>query len=156
MPDVFLKLDPQIDGGSQHSKFAKQIEVESFSWGVSNPPFDGKTDLPAVQSDLNLMAYVDRQSPKLFEACAKGSRFESATLSIIKSGADQQLFYKVVLTDVLLTSYQVSGSAAADNPMESFGLSFRTLTNEFSPQNEDGSLAPPIKTTFDFGAQGKE
>lgn len=155
MPDIFLKLDPLVEGGSRHSKFAKQIEVESFSWGVSNPPFDGKTDLPAVQQDLNVMAVVDRQSPKLFEACAKGTHFNTAELSVVEEGENQQLFYKVVLSEVVLTSYQVSSSARAGDPMESFSLSFRKLTNEFRAQKEDGSLEPPIVGTFDFGGQGK-
>jgi type VI secretion system secreted protein Hcp len=155
MPDIFLKLDPLVEGGSQHSKFAKQIEVESFSWGVSNPPFDGKTDLPAVQQDLHISAIVDRQSPKLFEACAKGTHFNTAEVSVVEEGGDQPLFYKVVLSEVVLTSYQVSASARAGDPMESFGLSFRTLTNEFRAQKADGSLEPPIVGSFDFGDQKK-
>jgi len=155
MPDLFLKFDPAIEGGSDNAKFAKQIEIESFSWGLSNPPFDGKVDLPAVQQELSLVGSVDRQSPKLFEACAKGSPFTTAELSAVSDGEDAQVFYKVVISDVVITSYQVSGSDGPGTPSESYSLTFRKLANEFRAQRPDGSLEAPIAAEFDFGAQRK-
>jgi type VI secretion system secreted protein Hcp len=150
MPDIFLKFDPAIDGGSQNFKFAKQIVVESFSWGVVNPPSDGKTDPPPVQQALNLVSTVDRQSPRLFEACAKGSPFLTAELSVVSDGEEAQVFYKLLVSDVLITSYQAAGSEL-NRPNESYSLSYRKVVNEFKAQKPDGTFEPPIVGTYDFG-----
>jgi type VI secretion system secreted protein Hcp len=156
MPDIFLKFDPEIQGGSDSFKFAKYIEILSFSWGLSNPPFDGKGDLPAVQQTVNLSGAVDRQSPRLFEACAQGKPFETAELSVVSEGGEQQVFYKLLVSDVVISSYQVGGSEAAIGITESYALSFREVRNEFSPQRPDGTLEPPIVGSFDFGEPKKE
>jgi type VI secretion system secreted protein Hcp len=156
MPDIFLKFDPEIQGGSDNFKFAKYIVIESFSWGVGNPPFDGKSDLPAVQQTLNLVGPVDRQSPKLFEASAKGTLFTSAELDVVSTGESQQVFYKVVVSDVLISSYQVGGASGAVGLTEQYALSFRTLENKFFPQRPDGTLEPAITGIFDFGAPIKQ
>lgn len=155
MPDIFLKFDPAIDGGSDNFKFAKYIEVQSFSWGVANPAFDGKTDLPAVQQVVNLVSTIDRQSPKLFEACAKGSLFATAELSVVSDGEDAQVFYKVLVSDLVITSYQASGSDGLAPLNESYSLHFRKLENQFRPQRPDGGLEPAIIGTFDFGTPPK-
>jgi type VI secretion system secreted protein Hcp len=153
MPDIFLKFDPDtIQGGSENIKYLKWIEIESFSWGVANPPADDKSDLPAVQQELHLTSRVDRQSPKLFEATAKGTRFTAAQLDVVSDGDQQHVFYKVLAGDVLISSYQVGGTEAGTTGlMEQYALSFRTLRNEFIPQRPDGGLEPPIVGSFDFG-----
>lgn len=155
MPNIFLKFDPAIEGGSQDVKFAKQIEVQSFTWGVANPPSDGKTDPPAVQQAISLVSSVDRQSPKLFEACAKGSPFVTAELSVVSDGAEALLFYKVIFSDVVITSYQAAGTDGLTGLSESYSLFFRKLENQFRAQRPDGSLDAPIVGTFDFGVPTK-
>lgn len=153
MPDIFLKFDPEIEGGSDSFKFAKYIEIQSFAWGVANPPFDGKADLPAVQQAVSLVAPIDRQSPRLFEACAAGTPFASAELSLASD--DDQVFYKVLLGDVFISSYQVSGADGAAAPLESFALNYTRIENEFRAQRPDGTLEPPIRGTWDFGTAKK-
>jgi type VI secretion system secreted protein Hcp len=153
MPDIFLKFDPDtIQGGSENAKYLKWIEIESFSWGVANPPADDKSDSPAVQQELHLTSRVDRQSPRLFEETAKGTLFRSAELDVVSDGGEQQVFYKVLVGDVLISSYQVGGTeSSATGLMEQYALSFNTLRNEFFPQRPDGSLEEPIVGSFDFG-----
>ena len=155
MPNIFLKFDPTIDGGSQNVKFIKFIEIQSFSWGLANPPPDGKTDPPAGQQAISLVSTVDRQSPRLFEACAKGSPFVTAELSVVSDGEEAQVFYKVIVSDVVITSYQAAGSDGPSRPNESYSLFFRKLENQFRAQKPDGSLDAPIVGTFDFGVPTK-
>jgi type VI protein secretion system component Hcp len=140
----------------RNAKYLKWIQIESFSWGVANPLPENKSDLPAVQQELHLTGRVDRQSPKLFEATATGALFTSAELYVVSDGEQQQVFYKVLAGDVLITSYQVGGTeAAATGLMEQYALWFGGLRNEFIPQRPDGSLDEPIVGTYDFGAPMK-
>jgi type VI secretion system secreted protein Hcp len=150
MPNIFLKFDPAIDGGSRDDKFSKWIVIQSFSWGVTNPPPDAKGDLPSAPESLNLSGVVDRQSPRLFEAAAKGTLFTSAELDVASEGADEQVFYKVRISDVFITSYQVGGAESGPGLNEQYAISYRKLENEFRPQNEDGSLGAPITGSFDW------
>jgi len=152
--DIFLKFDPVIDGGSMHSKFQKYIDVESFSWGVSNPAPNAKEDLPAAQQDLHVSGRVDVQSPKLFEASAKGTNFVSAELLVVNAGENQHIAYRLRLTDVRITSYQTGGSGGSDF-FESYSLAYRVLDNVFQTQKADGTLGPAITGSHDFGPPQK-
>jgi type VI protein secretion system component Hcp len=148
--DIFLKFDPAIEGGSMHSKFQKHIEVQSFSWGVHNPAPGAKEDLPAVQQDLNVSGRLDVQSPKLFEASAKGTNFVSAELLVVTAGENQQIAHRLRLTDVRITSYQASGGGDS-GIFESYSLSYRILDNVFQSQKADGTPGPTITGNHDFG-----
>ena len=51
---------------------------------------------------------VSKASPKLFLACATGQHIKEAALVGVKEGKDRQEFFKVTLTDVLVSSFQQS------------------------------------------------
>jgi type VI protein secretion system component Hcp len=47
-------------------------------------------------------------------ACAEGEHIKKAVLTCRKAGKEQQEFLKVTMSDVLVSSYQTSGSANGD------------------------------------------
>ncbi len=153
--DIFLKFDPAIDGGSMHEQFRNSIVVESFSWGVANPEPDAKQDLPAVQHDLNVAGRIGVQSPKLFEATAKGTNFASAELVVVNAGQAQHVAYRLRLTGVTITSYQASGTGSGGEIHESYSLSYRALENVFQAQKPDGTPGQPITGSHNFGPPPK-
>jgi len=142
MAKIFLKFDPPIEGGSQAAGFEKQIVVESFSWGET-------FDKNAVNQDFHFAAITDRQSPKLLQACAEGTHFNSAELNMVNELG--QAFYTLKLGDVNISSYAVGASEAAGKPNDQATLRFRTIQNEFRAQKPDGSLDAPVVGGFDFG-----
>ena len=125
--DMFLKIDG-IDGDSVDRDHLKWIDIQSFSWGASNPvtsfPGGGGGAGKVSISDLNFMMLTNTASPELFRTCATGEHIKSAELSLRRdSERPEGDFYKLKLSDVLVTSYQASGSEA-EIPSDSVSLNF--------------------------------
>ena len=149
--DYFLKLDG-IPGESRDVKHKGEIQLESFSWGESNPPapvVGGGAGAGKVHvQDLNVLKRLDKASPKLFLACASGEHIKEATLTARKAGKGQQEFLVFKLTDLLVSSYQTSGGG--EEPTDSVSFNFATIQLEYRPQKADGSLDTAIKAGWDL------
>src|SRR5262245_25086495 len=113
LTDFFLKMDG-VDGDSEDAKMKGQIDIDSFSWGVTNQgthAFGGGGGAgKASFQDFHFVMKVNKASPKLMLACATGQHIPKATLSVRKAGGGQEVFLTVTLTDVLVSSYQTGGS----------------------------------------------
>jgi type VI secretion system secreted protein Hcp len=151
--DIFLKLG-DIKGESQDDKHKDEIEILSFSWGVSNAGSmavgGGGGTGRATISDFSFMHYIDKASAVLLQKCAKGDHIPEGTLVQRKQGGGQQEFLTIKFKDVLVTSVQQS---ASDGVSESFSISPAFVEVEYKPQKKDGSLDAGIKFTYDLKAQ---
>ena len=91
--DTFLKLG-DIKGESKDSKHGGEIDVLSWSWGVSQTGTmsygGGGGAGKANFQDLNFMHNVDKASPILMLKCATGEHIKEATLVSRKAGKTQQ------------------------------------------------------------------
>jgi len=141
-----------IPGDSTDQQHKDWIEVLSYSLGVTNPASTGGgSSGHASFSDVTFAKLVDSSSPKLFQATASGQPIAEAVLDVVKSGGKgDQTFLKYTFSDVLVTSYAVSGGG--DVPTDSFSLSYAKIKMEFFPQKADGSLGPPIVSEWDLHA----
>jgi type VI secretion system secreted protein Hcp len=142
-----------IPGESTDKDHKDWIEVLSYSLGVANPasPGGGSSSGHASFSNVTFSKLVDSSSPKLFEATASGQHIADAVLDLVKSGGKgNEPFLKYTFTDVLVTSYAVSGGG--DIPSDSFSLSYAKIKMEFFPQKADGSLGSPIVGEWDLHA----
>jgi type VI secretion system secreted protein Hcp len=151
--DYFLKIDG-IEGESQDSKHAKEIELESFSWGESNHGSQaaaGGGGAGKVQmQDFHFVMRVNKASPKLFLACANGEHIKSAVLTCRKAGKEQQEFLKWKFTDLLISSYQTGGSHGDIIPMDQVSFNFAKIEVEYKGQKADGSLEGAIPAGWDL------
>ena len=133
--DAFLKLDG-IDGESVDRDYAKWIEVLSFSWGASNTERGAATGGAGagkvVFQDFHFMMSFNKASPELLKRCASGEHIKSGVLSVRKAGEKPLEFYKVRMTDILVSSYQDSGSS--ELPMDSISLNFTNVALDLSQQ----------------------
>jgi type VI secretion system secreted protein Hcp len=147
--DAFLKIDG-IPGDRTDDQHKDTIEVLSFSWGASSTPrvtLGGTLGIGKVTlQDFSFAAFASKASPLLFASCAKGSQLKSAQLFVRSAGEQQQEFYRIDLKDLLVSSYQTSGSS--ESPMDQVSLHYASLTFTYSPQGPDGSLESPIVGTY--------
>jgi type VI secretion system secreted protein Hcp len=153
--DIFLKLDG-IAGESLDDKHRNEIEVESFSWGVSQSGTlafgSGGGEGKAQFQDFHFTTGASKASPALFKACATGVHLKEAVLTVRKAGDDRPLdYYFVKMNDVLVSSYQSGGHGGA-NPTESLSLNFAKIEFSFAPQKPDGSLDAKITAGWDLKA----
>ena len=157
--DYFLQIDG-IKGEAGDSKHAGEIEIDSFSWGVSNAGThssgSGGGAGKASFQDIHFTAKVNKASPQLMQACAQGTHIGKATLTVRKQGGDQQEYYTVILTDVLISSYQAGGHDGANSvPTDSFSLNFTKVCFDYKPQKKDGSLDAPQHGGWDLKTNAK-
>jgi type VI secretion system secreted protein Hcp len=157
--DYFLKLDG-IKGESTDSKHKGEIELSSFSWGCSNTSdvagssgTGGGAGKVHFQ-DLHCTTMVNTSSPTLMLNCATGVHIKSALVTARKQGGDQQDYYKVTLTDVLVSSYQ-SGGGGDLIPTDQFSLNYGKIEFSYQSQDEKGKLGTPVKTGYDLKANKK-
>ena len=149
--DVFLKLG-DIKGESKDAKHAGEIDVLSWSWGVSQTgtaASGGGAGAGKVNfSDLNFTHKVDKASPLLMKACATGQHVKEATLVSRKAGKTQQEYLIIKMSDILVTGVQPS--SAGEDPMESVSMQFAKIDLEYKPQKADGTLDSAIHFIYDI------
>ena len=148
--DYFLKLDG-IKGDSKDSKHKDEIDIQSWSWGLSQPGAlaTGGSSTGKVQfQDFHFTKMTDRSSPVLILKCAKGEHIKEGLITARKSGDNPVEFLKIKLTDVVVSSHQ--SSASSELPTESFSVNYAQIVYSYFPQAEDGSLEAPITAAWDL------
>lgn len=153
--DYFLKIDT-IPGESTDGKHKNEIEIESFSWGLSNSGSGahggaGGAGKAAFQ-DFSFVTPVSKASPKLFLACASGEHIKQAILTARKAGKGQQEFLKVTLTDLLVSSYQTDAAGGDAVPTDQVSLNFSKIEVAYREQKADGSLGESQVAGWDIKA----
>jgi type VI secretion system secreted protein Hcp len=144
--DAFLKIDG-IDGESTDKAHQGEIEIDSFSWGETNPSTGGGGggSGKAVAQDFHFTSQVSKASPLLMLACATGRHFNKAVLTCRKAGFE---FMKIRIDDVLVSSYQTDGHSGEDaRPEDSFALAFQKIDFLYTVQR----TGETVETSVAFG-----
>lgn len=150
--EIFAKIG-DIKGESTDTKHKDEIDVLSFAWGVSNPgPTGGGTGSGAGKplfQDLQIVHAIDNATPALLLACATRRHMPEVTISHRKSGANQQDFLIVKLSDVTIASVEQTG--AEDHPYaETVTLKYTKVDLHYRRQRPDGALDAGQHFTFDL------
>ena len=123
---IFLEVDG-IAGESLDGQQKGSIDIESFSWGLSQSISSrarggggsGKVSL----QDFHFVADLSKASPQLFDAVVKGKHFPSAVLTV-RANADRTVQYlKYETKNSLISSYHAQGLGGAA-PTDHFSLGF--------------------------------
>jgi type VI secretion system secreted protein Hcp len=151
--DIFAKLG-DIKGESTDAKHKDEIEVLSFSWGMTNSPPAGGGGVGAGRAtfqDLSIVHRIDKASPQLMLACATGKHLPDATITHRKAGKGQQEYLIVKMNDVIVTGVVHSGNPGQqDETSETVSLAFAKVDFEFKPQKQDGSLDAGVHFKYDI------
>ena len=107
--DMFLKLDG-IKGESKDGKHKEEIDIQSFSFGMSqvgNFGSGGGGGAGKVSfENIHFVKNADLSTPSLMQYCASGKHIASAMLTVRKAGGEQEEYYKMKFTDLLVASVQ--------------------------------------------------
>jgi type VI secretion system secreted protein Hcp len=94
---------------------------------------------------------VNKSTPKLILACASGDHIKKAVFTCRKAGTQQQEFLVYTFSDLLVSSYNTSGSGGSDiTPTEQVSLNYSKMEIEYKEQKADGTLMGPIKAGWDL------
>lgn len=134
--DVFLKIEG-IKGESKDGRHRDEIEILSFSWGMTNTPVMGGGGAGAGKvtfQDFHFVTKLSKASPQLLAACAGGTNIVSATLYVRDSATStNQEYYQINLENMQISSLQqtseiASGTNSSPQPTEQISLSFTKVT----------------------------
>lgn len=145
--DMFLNLGATIKGETQDKaqKAAGDIDILAWSWGASNSGSfhagGGGGAGKANFQDISFTKYLDKASPAILIALAKGSHIPTAKLLVRKAGEGQQKYLEITMSKVLVTSVSTGGSGGEDRLTENVTLNFAEVKFEYFLQNEKGVTA---------------
>lgn len=152
--DIFAKLG-DIKGESLDDKHKDEIELLSWSWGVTNakanPTGSGGAKGKATFHDLSFTHKIDKASPLLLKGCATGQHLKEATITRRKAGKGQQEFLVIKMNDVVITSVAEEDDGGS-GLVEAVTLAFAKVDLEYRPQKQDGSLDAGIHFKYDIKA----
>lgn len=145
--DYFLRIDG-IDGGATQVDHVGEIEVITWSWGVSTSGGSGGGGGRAGRPDfdeLQVVTPVSQASPELIESCVRGRHHRNAVLTGVRAGGDQPFaFVRYELGDVTIAS--VEHGESDDEPIEELAIAYREFSITYTSQRPDGSAG--TQTSF--------
>ena len=153
--DIFAKIG-DIKGESLDDKHKGEIEVLSWSWGVTQSGSmsrgGGGGEGKASFNDFNFTHHIDKASAVLMKACATGEHIKEATFTVRKAGKGQQEFLIIKMNDIIITGVAPSGAGDGAATAEHVALQFAKVDLEYKPQKADGSLDAGIHFKYDLKA----
>ena len=153
--DMFLKIDG-LDGESTDDKHGNWIDILSFQHGYSQP---GGIDRSAVGghtggrvnvSEVTFVKQMDKASMPLADACATGKHIKSCEIEFCSASGEKHTFMKYKLTDVLVSSYSVSGSGGGERPTESISLNFGKIEQAYTPFDNTGKAGKDVRAVWNL------
>ena len=138
---IYMKYEG-IQGDVTAAGHGGWIEIDSMQWGTP-PPAAPPAPAPAGVATggpgtLRFVKKVDKASPLLSKAAATGRLVPAVQIEMTKGSSPVYLKYE--LTNVMISSYSVSGQGAGDPiPTESISFNFSKMEYRYAEQK-----APPL------------
>ena len=142
---AFVKFEG-VEGQATDAKHKEWIDVLSFSQSIHRGDSGSsvRTTASAVFEDIVLTKELDKSSPKLAESIAMGRVIPKVEFELTSSAGT---YYKYELTNVMVTSYSVSGDAD-ERPTEQVSLNFEQIKTTYTEYGSDGSKKGNVETTW--------
>jgi type VI secretion system secreted protein Hcp len=142
--DGFLKIKG-IDGESTDTKHQGWIEIsdcnmeilQSISATASSA--GGASAERADFSDFCFTKLLDKASPQLAQACAKGTHFDTVAVELCRAGSEKIKFMEIKMSDVLIS--HIAMNAGGDFPSETIRLNYGKILWTYTQQNRQGGSA---------------
>ena len=151
--DGFLKIDG-IEGESTDGKHGKWIEILSYNFSFSQPAGGSASSGGARTkerlniSDFSIVKTIDKASPKLLLACAKGDHIANVAIELCRNSGDKLKYAEYKLSDVLVSSVRPGGSAQGGEALPLEEVSFNAGKIEFiytATDQKTGKAAGDVK-----------
>lgn len=135
---IYLRLD-QIQGDVTSQGYVGQIELLSFSHGLSYPTSDGGLDVgKASVAEINLTKTTDRASVPLIAAALKAQVLGHAQITFVRTHEAALTAYFVIdLTNARVAS--VTTSSDGDRPTEQLSLVSEQITWTYGPKTKEAA-----------------
>ena len=138
----FLKIDG-LAGEVTEADHVGELALRSFTWSASRTD----TSTKVQTKDFHSVMAFDAASPLLMRKTAIRERIAKAVLTVRNPlGQD---YLKWTMSDVILTSVQMEGTAGQGKPLVTFDMNVAKIDVEYRPQFTNGGLGPSAKTGWE-------
>src|SRR5258708_799316 len=130
----YLQLDG-VPGEALEANHKDWIELLSYSHSMTQPVSTTRSSAGGAATgrtqhgDFMITKFVDKASPKLYEAVSNGKHFAKATIDVCRAGGTQVKFLTITLEEIMISSISANsgGQANAEGdilPTETVGLNY--------------------------------
>jgi len=151
---AYIKFEG-VDGEAMDKDHQKWSDLLSFQQGISQPggastgPTRRRGDV--VLDDVTCVKELDKSSPKIAEAVCKGKVFPKVEIHVTASTteAGRATYYGYELKNVLVTSYDISGSGQSEDvPTETFSLNFEEIKVTYTETDREGKTKGKVEYSW--------
>jgi len=152
--DAYLLIDG-VTGESQATGMTNNIELDSFSFGASNPADVGGKGLSAGKcslSDFSCTFGVDQASYQILKALYTGQHIATCTFQLRESGggANPYTYLKVIMTNCYITSDSIGGGSTG-KPSQSMSIAYEKIEYDYFTQDTStGAVTLAGAATYDI------
>lgn len=139
-----------ITGESLDSNHKGWIEVTSFSHGLSHPSTGTAGGTKVAHADFALGKYLDKASLPLNLKVNQGGPAGSVIVEFQTTGNTPQVFYRVTMSDAVITSTSNKGAAGENRVTESISIAYKKILWEYWPIDANGRLGPVVRSEWDL------
>jgi len=153
--DYYFKIDG-VKGESQNDQFVEYIELDSYSFGASNPADVGGQGLSAGKtslSDFSFTCALDSASWQIVKNLYSGTHIASCVFAGCKAGGDKHTYkyIEVTMTNCYITSHSTGGGSQGV-PSQSVSIAYeQILYNYFTQKTEDGTTVSAGTGQYNIG-----
>lgn len=147
---AYIKFDG-VDGEVTVAEHRTWSDLVSVSQAIRRtPPAVGGSRTGAlIFDDLTGVKALDKASPKLAEAVCLGKVFPKVEIHLTTRLAGQDPVYLAYeLKNVMITSYQLNGSASDARPMEQLSLNFEEIKVTYTEYDAAGRKKGNVEYTW--------
>lgn len=157
--DAFLKIDG-IPGESTDEQHKDWIEIQSFSHLIEQPAqatassAGGATAERVNHGVYEITHFLDKASPKIYEACCTGKHIKDITIELCRSGGDKVKYMEIKMEQVLISKVEPNGSANDTGfPSEKVSFSYGKIKWTYTQQKRaDGAGGGNVSAGWDLTA----
>lgn len=157
MADVIMLSITDVPGTSQITGYEAQIEVLSYSHGVSmqvtgDVSNTERTSGRPMHQDFHLTKYLDKATPLLNQKCCEASNLAQVIVTIGRNDGGS-LIPLIIYTmeNVIISSVSVGGGGG-DKPVESISLNYSSIAWDYTAQAEESGEAGTVSGGWDVAA----
>jgi type VI secretion system secreted protein Hcp len=153
--DYYLLIDG-INGESQNTNMPKNIELDSYSFGASNPADVGGQGLAAGKcslSDFSFTCALDSSSWQIVKDLYSGTHVATTVFTGMKAGGGGSTYKYIVITmtNCFITSHSTGGGSQGV-PSQSCSIAYEQIEYEYFTQDTStGSTTSAGKGTYNIG-----
>jgi type VI secretion system secreted protein Hcp len=145
--DAFMKIDG-IPGESTDDAHKDWIEILDYSHALEQPASvavstaGGGTAERCDHDDFGVKKFIDKASPKIYDACCSGKHIKDVTIELCRAGGDKVKYMEIKMEEVIVSSVRPSGNPKGNDgfPTESVAFNYGKITWTYTQQKRaDGS-----------------